>query len=454
MTEFFHNDNKARSHKKVGECTMLTGPDATTKLIWSHFQMSLYTVFGIAYSMVFITGFFRTIGFNELQIAAYGSIMGFMSFLTIVGAWLVQRIGRYRMPAIVLMLSAVVFCTIAVIVGAFGNGRSFIPFIVLSFMGLSFFGTFVVVPVLLPWLHGLVDKQKWTVFLSTRFVAMDVSAIATTIVVGMFLGGAQEINRFLIVFCIASAIGVLGASCLYKLPDLAVTSATTDAKLYIKEIINAILNKEFRFLIAIALLRSFAYGLIIPFQTLFLLEDLKLSYTTISLLVGIGSVFSMLFHKVWARLQRRLGYYNSLRINLVLSVFDPILWMFATQENHVTIYIAFILFGISGAYGAVNAGFWSSYLSTVFQGANEQQKPIYNSLYFVAYGLSVIIAPMISGVVIQYFNRMPLVIPNVFSTGINGFRLVFFASGLFLIVTAIYALRTKGFQRDSSDSPA
>ena len=421
-------------------------------MVWSHVHMAIYVIMLSTFDVAFMTGFFLLLGFTELHIAAYGSVMGMAGFLGIFGVWHAQRTGRSKRTVMGLQSSSVVFGTVAVLVGALIPGSSIMPVLVLVLMALYQFGLHTSVPVMLPWYHSLVGEHRWHGFLSTRFIVVDSVMLATTLAVGALLNNAHDTDRFLLVFLVAAAIGMSSMYFMNKIPDLAIAPKILSAKDYIRTLLSAIREKDHRVLLTIALMRSFAYGLVIPFRALFLLEQLSFNYSTISLLIGVSAAFAVVFYKVWAFFQKRFGDFTCLKWNLAMSVLDPFLWLFTTQGNPAPVYIAFVLFGMTGVLGVINAGFWSSYLGVIFQYASEGRKPIYQSLYSLAQGVAVIVAPIVSGIVIQHFNRMPLLLFNAFPEGVDGFRVVFAAAGVLLCATALFALRAKRTEKHPQES--
>ena len=416
---------------------------------WSHVQMACFSAYTSLFDVTILTGFLRLKGFTELHIAAYGSIIGVASFFGIFGAWIAQKTGKYKSTVRLLYATGSLFTLFAVLIGAFGGGGGFVRIIMLSFLGVYQISLYMATPVQLSWFHGIVGKDRWSGFFSTRFIVMDISALIVVIAAGAVIGDAQSVNRFLIVLCVGAALGFSGAYVLGKLPSLEITAKVPNAKSYFKLLVSTMRNRDFKNLLAVAFLRSFAYGLIVPFQTLFLLEDLGFGYSTISLLISFGTVMSMFSYKLWAYFNKKHGFFTSLTWNFLLSVFDPLLWVFATRNSSFPVFIAVALYGISGHRGVVNAGFFTSLMGAILDSASEQQKPIYNSLYYIFNGIAVMLAPIIAGVVLQRYNGAPLFVGGLLKEGLNGFRLVFLAAGLILVVTTIYAFKVRSVKSNA-----
>lgn len=402
---------------------------------WSHAQISFLSVFVTAVGTTFLVGFFRHIGFSEFQISVYGSAIGFACFFCVFGSWFGQRKGHYKRTVMAFFAAAPVLCAIGVFAGAYKVA----PVIVLVIIAFYQLFLYMAIPVLLSWLHGLVGQRDWPRFFSMRMIVSDISMLATVFAVGLFLGESPDTNRFLWMFSVAVILGFFCVPTVKKIPDPVVTESFPEIKTYLKMIVSAMRKKEILKLLIIAFVRSFAYGFIMPFQPLFLLEVLKFGYESISHLICLGTVFSIFFYKVWAYFQKRYGDFRSLKWNLLLSIVEPFLWLIAARSNPTPVYLAFALFGYFGAQGMVNAGFWPSFLGSVFQLSDESQKPVYTSLYYFVFGAATMFAPLIAGGLVQHFNAAPLMVIAGTDYVVDGYRIIFLIAELLLIATMLYA---------------
>ena len=407
---------------------------------WSHAQMGLVSAFTAATGVTFVVGYFRHLGYAESHVAAYGSVIGFAGFFSVLGSWLAQRRGDYKKTMMLFYAATGAFCLAGVLTGAVGGLGKAIPVIVLTL--LAFFQLFIYMPApgLLSWYHSIVGQDKWQGFFSTRSIVADCAALTTSLAVGAFLGKAPDTGRFLWVFTIAVLLVFTSVYTIYKVPSPGVTEEFPEAKEYFRTIIATMEKPEISRLLKIAFLRSFAYGLVLPFQPMFMLEALELSYRDISLLMCLGTLCSIFCYKIWARIQRRIGDVPSLKWNLLLSIFDPFLWALAALGNNLPVYLAFAVFGFSGWQGIINAGYWPSLLASFLGFSEEHQKPINVAMYFFVYGIAVMIAAPIAGILVKRFNIAPIEGLMYFGNIIDGYRVLFILSGLVLVASAIYSM--------------
>ena len=414
-----------------------------TNIAWSHGQMGLSMFFSTAAGVTFIVGFFRHIGFTEFQVALYGSAIGFAGFLGMIGSWAAQRSGQYKKTVMLLYGSSAIFCLGGVLTGVFGGHGKIVVVIVLVFMALYQLPLYLGSPVILSWLNNVVGQKEWARFFSTRMAIGDGAVLAASLMVGVLLGEAPSTNDFLLVFTIACLAGLSAIYFMHRTPAPVIMDKFPDFKVYAKKIIEAMRKRETQGLLFVAFLKAFAYGLILPFQPLFLLETLHLKYTQISLLIILSTVASILCYKIWAHFQRRIGNFPTLRWNLGLAIAEPILWLLATAKNPGPVFAAYILFGFNGWQGGVNAGYWTSLTGSFFDLSDEHQKPINLAMYFLVFGIATIIAPLVSGTIVENYN---------FGFAIDSYRFLFLIAGAILIVTTLYAVFGRRFKKQKNQT--
>jgi hypothetical protein len=427
-----------------------SGKDAH-KIGWANFQVAMSSAFFAAVSLAYMIGYFRKIGFNEIHIGIYGAIIGCASLSSIFGSWVAQKTCNYKKTVLAFYILSTLFCLVGVVTGYLtGNSASeAVPYLILSLMMLFQFGLYMATPVLLSWYHNIVGNDGWPRFFSTRMMIGDAAVLITSFIAGAVLGDNPGKGSFLIVFLPAILLGFTGIYFMSMVPGTAVEEAYAGARDYLKTIAEVFKKPPFRSLLIVIFIRNFAYSMIMPFQPVFLLEKLKMDYIRISVLICLGTCASILAYKAWARVQKKYGNDRGLRWNMAASVIDPLLWMAAVQGNEISIYAAFILFGLAGAQGLVNAGYFPCCLGTVLDFAEERLKPIYTSLYYIVYGIATTISPLAGGFLVRHFNALPIQIPWI-QVEVDGYRLLFALSAVLLALAAcLSAFSRKNAPADS-----
>lgn len=396
-------------------------------------------VFASATSVAFLIGYLRQIGFNEIQIAMYGVIIGFAGLFNILGAWVSLSSGNLKKVYLSLATISTFFCLAGIIISYISSplNNDVMPIVILVFFLFWQVLLYMSVPPILSWLHNLVGTAGWGSFFSTRMMISDIAILVTSLAAGVLLGGNPMTSRFLLIFLISSLFALLGIFFMSKVPSAILEHKTVSFKSFLRIFQDSIKRKIFRFLLAVIFLRAFAYGLIMPFQPVFLLEKMNLDYTMIAVMINLSLIFAIGTYKIWARIQIRFGNYTSLKWSIILSVLTPFLWILGSPSQSLFIYMAFVLVGLAGNSGIAGAGYYTSCISMIFEYAGDEDKPIYTSLYFFATGLASSIAPAVGGVLLKHFNQNPFQLPFL-NVEFDGYRLIFAVAGILLLITILF----------------
>ncbi len=397
--------------------------------IWPHLQIAGISIFVSATAVTFMTGYFREIGFSEMQIAIYGSAIGCAGFFNIFGSWFAQKTGNYKKTLISIMTISVLCFIVGVVTAYLLHDMLFIiPYLVLILMLLWQMGIYMTSPVLLSWFHGIIGENRWPKFFSTRMIISDACVMITALVVGFYLGNAPKAENFLVVFAIGSFFALLSIYFIRKFPNTKEKPKSSEN--FIKKIASILKHKNFKRLLLVIFIRAFAYGMIMPFQPVFLLEKLKLDYIAVSIMIALGTCCAIMAYKLWAFMQRKHGNSPCMKLCLSLSLIDPFLWIVAVPNNIVTIYASFILFGLAGNQGIINAGYLTSCIGMTFEQSDEESKSIHTSMFFLVVGLAVTIAPIVGGLIIRYCKINVL----LFHIQLDSYRFLFAIAAALLML--------------------
>ncbi|MFA6216683.1 MAG: MFS transporter [Candidatus Omnitrophota bacterium] len=178
---------------------------------------------------------------------------------------------------------------------------------------------------------------------------------------------------------------------------------------------------KFVFLVACM---NFTVSLASPFFSVFMLRDLKLSYLTYTILVGMVSIASILTIGRWGKSADRFGNLKIIRLTALLIALVPFLWIL----NHHAVYI-----GLVQAFaGFAWAGFNLCAINFIYDAATPEKRTRCISYFNVFNGIALCLGPLMG----SYLARH---LPNIF-----GFRLLslFFLSGVLRLVAVLFISRT------------
>lgn len=413
--------------------------DLFKQMKWAHLQMANWSVFITTTTGFILIGYVRQLGFNEVQIGILGGLIGFSGLFNLIGSWLVEGVKKINY----LYASAAIFCVASffsgIILGYFSYplDNDYIIGLILFILFLSFLSFAITVSALLPWLHNLVGEKKWGSFFGTRLVIGDIAGFITSFVIGKYLGENPSFLNFIIVFSVVSIFGFLAVFIMLKTPSAVDKgSKSLNIHFYLKLIKKSLCKKGFRIFLIMQFFRAFGFGIIFPFLTLYLLEEIILDYFQIAIFTNISMVFAIIGYKFWGYIQEKYSNYTALKWTGILSCLIMIFFIFNTRHNYYLLYVAFILGG-QQMWGVLNAGYFTSSVAIAFEYSDGMNKSVYNSLYFFIIGLASSISPVIGGFIIRYFNKLNLNI-NLLFVQLTSLRLLFLISIIFILISVFF----------------
>lgn len=201
-------------------------------------------------------------------------------------------------------------------------------------------------------------------------------------------------------------------------------------------------NRPFRRLLAFLVLWSVATGLAAPFFAAHMITNLGVSLSTLALFSIISGSMNLVMLPFWGRMIDRFGNRPVLAIDMAAIGLLPLLWLFATPQNLVPIWIDAVLTGI----------FWSGFtlanFNIILASAPEEDRTAYLGAQNVAVGVSAFVAALAGGIVASGLAGVSLRAGPL--TLIN-FHLLFAASALLRLVLIPVAL---GLREDRAGSVA
>ncbi len=157
-----------------------------------------------------------------------------------------------------------------------------------------------------------------------------------------------------------------------------------------------------RFVIYVALL-NFAVMIASPFFTVYMLEELKLSYTWFTIISLSQAVSMMVFMLVWGKFADRYGNKQLLIIGSILIPLLPLLWIF--NQNPYYLLIPMFLGGIGwAAFTLASSNF-------IYDAVPREKRAAYLAYLNVFAGIGIFLGAGLGGLIIEY---LPLRFMNIF----------------------------------------
>ena len=302
----------------------------------------------------------------------------------------------------------------------------------------------------LSWMAALVPEEIRGRYFGLRNSVLGIVTITLTIIGGYFLDWyryhfpADPLTRsFEILFITAIIAGMVSAYFLYRQGDLRrqrvassrpkPPAATADP---LKLFFEPLRHETFRRFIRFALLWAFAVNFSSPFFIIYMLVDLKFSYTLISLYTMLAAVADFIGMGFWGHFSDRFGNRAIIIVTALVVALQPALWIFS-NNSVFSVYFLIPLLHMTGAF------FFAAYnlcaVNLVFRMAPKEQNSAFFAFWSVASanGAAAGVGAIIGGILSQQAAVLLPYFPGIFD---SGFKIVFFASFL-LRGSALFLIR-------------
>ncbi|MBT6147738.1 MAG: MFS transporter, partial [Gemmatimonadetes bacterium] len=264
----------------------------------------------------------------------------------------------------------------------------------------------VVAPFYNTWVANTVPETIRARFTSRQTIFSTLAAMIAGFAIGRFIDGFEATDKqtgFDLVFIFGSAFGWLGYLALSRAPHLPPPDEEEVATEHTTGLLEPLRDKNFRRAVLFYGMWTFAIGIGGPLYSVYMLDQLGISYTLISIFNALFMISSIAGYRFWAGLVDRFGSKPVLQILMVPATFIPIIWVFNTPEFFWFVPVALCVSGLlfSGIlvsvtpllYGLVPAG---------------SQRPHYLATWSASVNLLGALGPAASAVLVRYLDGMTL----------------------------------------------
>ena len=368
------------------------------------------------------TGYALWLGATESEVAYFVSIAYFTSLAQIASSVFVTRIRNKRAFVFTVGFIEIFLRSSLVLIPLFLDSGRIVTLGILLAMGLTC-GQ-LISPIYSEWVSNTVPENIRGRFTGRQMIAQLVTGIIASYVVGWYLDLYTDTDRytgFLSVFLSAILLGAGGYLNLMRVPF----SRSADT-ISLGNLFEPVRNKRFRNLLVYFMTWSFAMGLANPFYSVYMLQNLGISYTTVAILNSMFMAAMVVGNRVWGGLVDRFGSKPILQVMVIPVALVPVLWTFNKPENYALVPVAMIVNGIfqGGIWVSVNPLLYS----TLPQG---RSRTAYFATWSCSFQLAFALAPVIGGILAEVLAPVSF---EMLSYPIGNLQIIFLISaGCFVI---------------------
>ena len=400
---------------------------------YSIIEGSFATVFIVLSTGAFLTGYALMLGANEFIIGLIGAIPFISQTMQILGSYLLKR---YKSPQKLSIIASIFnrWIWVVLIFLPFLNLGSEIKILIfLLTLLISFSSGSILANIWTTWIGEIVPKSVWGKYFGKRTAYNNIVNVAIFFISALILDDLKKIDikiGYLVITSICFISGVITTFLFKHHPD--VKFELEGGGSLRDEILKPLRDKNFRSFILFFAQWNFAVGISAPFMTFHMLKNLNVSFSTIAIFNMLTMVLNIFLSQWWGKLIDKFGAKNVLMFNASNIAYIPILWLLATPDFLLPLYIDAIMVGI--AWSGFNLAAFNIPLSK----APKENRSTYVAVLSISSGFGYLFASMLAGYIATLLKEFSF---EIFGLKFINLHILFFISFILRILGAIKLMK-------------
>lgn len=396
---------------------------------------------------IFLPAFALLLGANAFQIGLLASVQFFATLSQLPGSVLVERLAHRKRIAVLFASFARLLWVPLIVFGVVTNlsaQKSGLLYLLIAVVVGYHLMAAVSGVSWLSWMSGLVPEEIRGRFFGLRNSVLGIMTILVTIGGGTFLDlfpdilpGISQIYAFYIIFGLAVAAGMFSVVLLSRQPELYRPEPMTGK--YFSFFFEPLKNTNFRRLIIFAIFWSFAVNFAAPFYVVYMIKDLKLSYTIISTLTVTSAIADLVGMGVWGHFSDQVGNRAIMILSAAMAAILPFLWIF-TSPSVLSVFIFIPFLHLLG--GFVVSGYNLTSVNLIFRTVPKERNSVYFALWTGSNGVMAGFGALAGGIAASTIE-LPLQVLDFEISFSSIFKVIFLISSCMRVFALVFLLKVR-----------
>ena len=423
-----------KTHKQKHIYLMTLDIDSSRRgMKYSIIEGIFATVFIALSTGAFLIGYALMLGANEFVIGLIGAIPFVSQTMQILGTYLLKRYESPRRIAIVASILNRWVWIILIFLPLLNISSQAKLLIFLAVLLISSSSGNILANVWTTWIGEIVPKSVRGRYFGRRTAYTNIVNIIIFFVSAFILDHLKRDNikiGYFIITSICFLSGLITTFLFKNHPDVKI-KINPDSSLK-DEILKPLCDKDFRRFILFFAQWNFSIALSAPFMSFHMLKNLKVDFSTIAIFNMLTMTINIFILQWWGKLIDKFGAKNVLMFNASNIAYIPVLWLLATPDFLLPLYLDAILTGI--AWSGFNLAAFNIPLSK----APKESRSSYVAMLSIFSGFGYLTASLLAGYIATLFKDFSL---EIFGLKFINLHILFFLSFICRIVSAIVLLR-------------
>jgi MFS family permease len=378
------------------------------------------------------------LGARDLQVGILSALPHLANLSQLTASFLLEQTGKRRALALLTSgLSRLVWLGIVLLpLGLFHSLSDLRIWVMVAIVALSSLFVAMNNTAWLSWLGDLIPARLRGRYFGRRNMIIAAVGMSIPLAASAFIDAwqgwftSQAVGGFLIVFGVGIACGLAALAVQWRVPDIPLTpSQGTD---FFSRLSLPLRDTNFRRFIGFHLCWGWSVNLASPFFVVYMLQELHLSYTFITVLASLTALSNLVGMRFWGQMTDRFSAKPVSLLGGLGAALIPGLWLTT---------LVFPLWGVLPVVHVMSGFSWSAFnlnVNTLLLAlAPTRERSIYLSVYAALTGLSAAAAPIVGGLLGKMLQSGVWPLPF----WLNPYLLIFSLSCLLRLLSLLLFLR-------------
>jgi MFS family permease len=391
------------------------------------------------------TGYALYLGADESFIALFTSIAYFLALSQLLLPLLSARIRNKKRFILMAGFGEILFRGLLIAIPFVFAPRFYLGALI-ALISLGLLCGNAVSPFYSTWIANIVPENIRARFTSRQTIVSTIVAMIAGFLIGQFIDlfprmfpQQEKHQAFIYVFLVGTIFGWLGYLAINRAPFPHTAEPEEEPSPSPGALLQPFRDASFRWAVLFYGVWTYATSIAGPLYSVFMLKELHISYTVISIFNGVYMITSIGGYRLWAGLVDRFGSKPLLQILILPATLIPLIWVFNQPGNYYLVPVALLFSGI------LLSGIGISITPLLYGLLPEgRQRTFYLASWSVSVSLMGALGPLTGSFLVRYLQDVHLVI---FGYAIGNLQLIFAISaacGLVPIGLLHFVRDTKG----------
>ncbi|MFH1441569.1 MAG: MFS transporter [Candidatus Omnitrophota bacterium] len=391
---------------------------------------------------IFLMGFaLKILKAQPQQIGILAALPMFANLIQIFGSYIIEKTGKKKMLCFLCVVASRALWILIIMLpfAIFSTLQDFRVWVLVAVIALSSLFASLSGVAWLAWMSDLVPENTRGSYFGKRNMIASACGMIAILVSGKFItlweNRFPENNPygFIMIFTLGLIAGLLGTWFLARIPEAEDVKKKETKGFDFSLFLQPLKDRNFLTLILFVSAWMFAIQIAAPFYGVFMIENLKIDFSTITIFGTFATFATLFMMKVWGPISDKLGNKPIIIVSGWFLIIVPFIWIVALPGNYYLPVLAAHM--LSGAF---MAGASLSQFNILIKLSPQEGRSIYLALFAAITGFVGATAPIIGGGLSKLLEGFSF---NFYAYNISNLQLIFIISAALQMFTIFFILK-------------